>query len=77
MAGANQDYAVMAAASRAAASTEILENVRQKHLTSAATWDGLARAKVKMDALRLHRLDEASAIATDAPTSANELHRGG
>lgn len=51
-------YSVMAKASRAAAAEQVLENVRQKHLTAAASWDALALGKCKMDALRLERLRE-------------------
>ena len=51
-------YSVMAEASRAAAAEQVLDNVRQKHLTAAASWDALALGKCKMDALRLKRLRE-------------------
>ena len=51
-------YSVMAEASRAAAAEQVLDNVRQKHLTAAASWDALALGKCKMDALRLRRLRE-------------------
>jgi hypothetical protein len=42
------DCLAMAAEARAQASREPLENARQKHLTSAATWEGLARLASKM-----------------------------
>ena len=51
-------YSDMAEASRAAAAEQVLANVRQKHLTAAASWDALARGKRAMDALRLRRIAE-------------------
>lgn len=56
----------MAAASRAAAAAEVLDNVRQKHLVSAARWDGLAQAKLRMDAFRAQRIAERSPLAAVA-----------
>lgn len=50
------DYAALAAASRSATAKEGLENVRQKHLTSAATWDSLAVSAKGMELLREKRL---------------------
>ena len=40
--GSQGVYLALAASDHAAASAEVLENVRHKHLTSAATWEGLA-----------------------------------
>jgi hypothetical protein len=37
-----QFYLALAAKDRVAAGLEPLDNVRRKHLTSAATWEGLA-----------------------------------
>ena len=52
MADLIEDYLARAAEARAAASLEVLANVREKHLTAAATWDDLARSKLPIDALR-------------------------
>ena len=46
------EYLKYAASDHAAASGEALENVRRKHLTSAATWEGLARLTGKIAAAR-------------------------
>lgn len=54
MAQANEDYAALAAASRAAAAAEILENVRLKHLASAAAWDSLSHIRSGTGAGGLH-----------------------
>ena len=51
-------YAALAAASRSAADREVLENVRQKHLRSAATWDSLAVSAQGMEVLRQNRLSK-------------------
>jgi len=53
-----ENYFELAEAARAAAAEQVLDNVRQKHLTAALTWDALALGKRKMDALRLRRLLE-------------------
>jgi hypothetical protein len=58
MTEAAEIYSVMAEAARAAAAEQVLDNVRQKHLTAAASWDALALGKRKMDALRLRRVLE-------------------
>ena len=42
---------------------EGLENVRQKHLTAAATWAALAHSARKMDELRARRLVERPAAS--------------
>lgn len=55
MADLTEDYLARAAEARAAASLEVLANVREKHLVSAATWDGLARSKLRTEALRASR----------------------
>lgn len=39
MTEAAEIYSVMAEAARAAAAEQVLDNVRQKHLTAAASWD--------------------------------------
>ena len=52
------NYSELADAARAAAAEQVLDNVRQKHLIAAATWDALALGKRKMDALRLRRILE-------------------
>jgi len=69
MADANEDYAAMAAASRIAASAEVLENVRRKHLASAATWDGLAHMKSRIGALRSQQNGERSAGPLAKPST--------
>ena len=46
------EYLKHAASDHAAASLEALENVRRKHLASAATWEGLARLTGKIAAAR-------------------------
>jgi len=62
MADLTEDYLARAAEAREAASLEVLANVREKHLTSAATWESLARSKLKIDALRAHRASAQSAL---------------
>ena len=62
MADLAEDYLARAAEARAVASLEPLENVRAKHLTSAATWDGLARSKLKVDAVRASQASDRSAL---------------
>jgi hypothetical protein len=49
-------YEALALEARSAAASEPLENARQKHLTSAATWEHLARAGRKMGELRDRRI---------------------
>ena len=51
MADLIEDYLARAAEARAAASLEVLANVREKHLTAAATWDDLARSKLPIEAV--------------------------
>ena len=58
MADLTEDYLARAAEAREAASLEVLANVREKHLLSAATWDGLARSKLEIDAARARRVAE-------------------
>ena len=41
-------YLAHAASDHAAAGGEVLDNVRQKHLVSAATWEGLDELKVRV-----------------------------
>ena len=52
------DYLRFAAAARLEAASEGLENVRQKHLHSAAMWEGLAHTADKIAAIRAKRLLE-------------------
>ena len=55
-------FAVLA---RAAAARETLANVRQKHLTSAVSWEQLAANGRKMEKLRERRMvEELSAMAS-------------
>lgn len=56
----DQYYLAREADARVAAGEQVLENVRQKHLTSAATWAGLAHSARKMADLRARRLVERS-----------------
>jgi hypothetical protein len=58
MTRSRENFAELADAARAAAADQVLGNVRQKHLTAAATWDALALDERKIDALRLRRLLE-------------------
>ena len=53
-----QDYLAREVAARAVAGEQALENVRQKHLTAAATWAALAHSARKMTELRARRLVE-------------------
>ena len=57
------DYLRFAAAARLEAASVELENVRQKHLRSAATWEALARSADKVAELRARRAVERSAAA--------------
>lgn len=50
--GSQSFYLALAAKDHAAASTELLASVRQKHLTSAATWEGLAGLAGRVAATR-------------------------
>jgi hypothetical protein len=63
MADLTEDYLARAVAARAAASLEVLANVREKHLVSAATWDGLARSKLRIEAERASRAAMPTVIA--------------
>lgn len=56
----DQYYLAREADARVAAGEQVLENVRQKHLTAAATWAGLAHSARKMADLRARRLVERS-----------------
>lgn len=49
-------YLSHATRDRTAASAEVLENARSKHLTSAATWEGLAAMMRNADVVHLPRL---------------------
>ena len=48
-----ENYSELAAAARAAAADQALDNVRRKHLIAADTWDGLARMRRRVDAARI------------------------
>jgi hypothetical protein len=61
MSDLNQNYLAREAEARASAGEQVLENVRQKHLTAAATWAALAHSARKMAELRARRLVERSA----------------
>ncbi|HKX79464.1 MAG TPA: hypothetical protein VJM34_13170 [Novosphingobium sp.] len=52
MADLARDYANRAEQARVAAETEPLENVRQKHLASAAAWEELAVRTVRVNERR-------------------------
>ena len=65
----NDCYSQLSARSRAAAAEQVLENVRQKHLTAAASWDRLAHTDANMERLRMKRL-AADAAALGGPTRA-------
>jgi hypothetical protein len=54
----DQYYLAREADARSAAGEQALENVRQKHLTAAATWAALAHSARKMAELRARRLVE-------------------
>jgi hypothetical protein len=70
MTQANIDYSQLSAQSRATAAEQVLENVRQKHLTAAASWDRLAHANEKMERMRMSRLaKEAAALSLPAGTA--------
>ena len=56
-----ENYLAREAEARAAAGEQGLDNVRQKHLTAAATWAALAHSARKMTELRARRLIERSA----------------
>jgi hypothetical protein len=55
------DYLGFAAAARLEAASVVLENVRRKHLLSAAVWEGLAHSASKVAELRARRAVEWSA----------------
>ena len=57
----NENYLAREAEARAAAGEQVLDNVRQKHLTAAATWAALAHTARKVTELRARRLVEKSA----------------
>ena len=59
----NLNYLAREAEARATAGEQVLENVRQKHLTAAATWAALAHSARKMTELRARRLVERSTAA--------------
>jgi len=70
MAHMNDNYSQLAADSRAAAAEQVLENVRQKHLTAAASWERLAHANAKMMKLRAERLNVEAALSRSAAAAA-------
>jgi len=59
------DYLRFAAAARLEAASVVLENVRQKHLLAAATWEGLAHSAEKVAEARAKRALEGSAGSLD------------
>ena len=63
MQDSGQYYLAREAEARATAGEQALENVRQKHLTAAATWAALAHSARKMTELRARRLVERSAAS--------------
>ena len=63
MSDVRADYAALAVACRLAASGEVLENDRQKHLTSAAKWENLALSTKCLDAIREKRFAERTKLA--------------
>ncbi len=73
MAQVSDDYSQLSARSTAAAAEQVLENVRQKHLTSAASWDRLAHVNEKMERLRTERL---ARDATALLRPAHKVERG-
>ena len=60
-------YDELAILSRSAAAAEPLENVRLKHMTSAASWDHLATVGRRIEELRRRQM-------TEKPTKAVPLH---
>lgn len=52
------DFLRLAEADRLEAASGVLENVRQKHLLSAKTWEGLAQSAGKVAESRARRLIE-------------------
>lgn len=61
-------YGEYAAIARSAAACETLENVRRKHLTSAAAWEHLASVGQEIEQVRERRmLERLAAIAAGAP----------
>jgi hypothetical protein len=55
------DYLRLAAADRLEAASGSLENVKRKHLLSAAAWEGLAHSASKVAEVRARRWIERSA----------------
>ena len=74
MTQATEDYSQMAAHSRAAAAEQVLDNVRDKHLTAAASWDRLAVSSKRMERLRAKRLAEDAAMLSphEVPAGVSE-----
>lgn len=61
-----QNYLDRASTSRSAAEGSLLDNVRRKHLASAAAWEGLARMLGKKGGrhnLRLSKLHQTLAVS--------------
>lgn len=73
-----EDFALQA---RSAAAAETLGNVRDKHLTSALTWDHLAASARKMETLRVRRMAEqlssGEALNASAADPVERASRGG
>lgn len=67
-------YDKFAVAARTAAASEKLDNVRQKHLTSAVSWEQLAANSRKMEILRARRMEEElSGVASEQTPGARPL----
>jgi len=67
-------YDAFAVLARTAAAGETLENVRQKHLTSAISWEQLAANGRKMEELRARRtLEQLSALRAPRPPAETPL----
>jgi len=64
MADLTEDYLARAAEARAAAGLAELANVRDKHLASAATWEGLASSKIRIEAQRAREAVERRAACS-------------
>jgi hypothetical protein len=65
------DYLRFAAAARLEASSVVLDNVRQKLLLSAATWEGLAHAAHKVTEARARSVAERLATSLDLAVGAD------
>ena len=73
--GSQRAYLALVAEDHAAASAEVLENVRRKHLTSAATWEGLAILAGRTAADREARATPALAQQNDPLDPSRHIRR--